>query len=98
MKIASEILKTLGGNKFLAMTGCYNLMSSANENYLTMKLRRNSSKASHIRITLNSLDLYDVEFLKCSKNGIKTVKEVKGIYNDMLVKCFETNTGLYTSL
>jgi len=96
MKIATEILNQLGGNKFLAMTGAYNL--AAGENYLIMKLRRNKANATHLKITLNSLDLYDVEFFSMRKFE-KTVKaEFNGVYNDMLVDIFEKTTGLYTKL
>lgn len=104
MTIAETILKQLGGNRFATMTGSKNF--AANENGLTMKLARNRSKANHLRITLNSMDTYDVEFLKVTNptvrnnfaGGIKTLKEFNNIYADQLTGVFEANTGLYTSL
>lgn len=96
-EVAATILNQLGGNKFLAMTGCYNLATNGDD--LIMKLRRNASGATHLTIKLNSSDLYDVTFMKCSmKTGIKEVKKFEGVYNDMLQDIFTSTTGLYTSL
>ena len=49
-------------------------------------------------ITLTDLDLYDVKICKFRGLEIKTIKEVTGAYNDMLVSIFEKTTGLYTRL
>jgi len=97
MEIAKEILRQLGGNKFLAMTGCYNLVSDKNK--LNMKLRKNMSKAKWLRITLNSLDLYDMLFYTVDKDfNIKSIAEYNNVYNDQLQGLFTKTTGMYTSL
>lgn len=93
---AKAILTQLGGNKFIMMTGAKNL--GATENGLVFKIMANAKKVNHVRITLNSLDLYDVEYLSITKKAYKTISESKSIYHDMLRNDFETNTGLYTSL
>jgi len=93
---STEILRQLGGNRFLAMTGSYNFIYD--DNSLIMKLRRNKAKAQYLKITLNALDTYDLSFSKICKNELNIVKEIKGIYNDMLQKIFTEVTGLYINL
>ena len=97
MSIAKTILEQLGGNKFRVMTGAKNLMGF--ENGLVMKLGRNSSNSNYLKITLNSMDTYDMEFAKLTRMGEKkSVTEYNNIYNDMLTDQFTAHTGMYTSL
>lgn len=96
MKVAQTILNQLGGNRFIAMTGSKQFI--AGENFLRMRLSRNKSGANMLKISLNSLDTYDLEFLKVAKNDFKTVKTVRGVYNDMLQDIFTSETGFYTKL
>ena len=96
MSIANEILKQLGGNKFIAMTGAKNL--GAGENYLVFKIGKNAGNINYIKITLNSLDTYDVTYSKVWGMKITTKAESKGLYNDMLQADFTAKTGMYTSL
>jgi acetolactate synthase small subunit len=113
MAFYNEILRQLGGNRFLAMTGCKNLVFCDKENWLRMELQKNQSGAKWLKITLNGLDLYDVEFIgnkrttnkelaalgvKITENNPFTIKKFTNIYNDMLVDIFEKQTGFYTSL
>jgi len=92
------ILQQLGGNQFLAMTGCHNLVKDTEKQIITMKLRKNKLKAKWFKVTLNSMDLYDVEFVTLKKNQLVVLKKFEGIYDDMLVNIFESETGLYTKL
>lgn len=94
--IAKEILNQLGGNKFLAMTGAKNLVAS--ENSLSFKIGRNTKAVNFVRVTLNALDLYDVEFIKIVKYEIRSNNKVDGVYFDQLQSVFTENTGLYTHL
>lgn len=108
MTVANEILKQLGGNKFLAMTGANHLLSDGNT--LRMNLPKNASKANRLWITLNADDTYTMNFFKFTAGRLnkKTfvwtedkkvdVKEVKGVYCDMLQDIFTSVTGMYTSL
>ena len=97
MSIAKTILEQLGGNKFRVMTGAKNLMGF--ENGLVMKLGRNSSNSNYLKITLNSMDTYDMEFAKLTRMGEKkSVSEYNNIYCDMLTDQFTAHTGMYTSL
>jgi hypothetical protein len=94
-EVANEILNQLGGSRFIAMTGAYNFVTDGKD--LTMKLRTNQAKATHLKIELDDMDTYPMTFYACRKE-IKVVKEVKGVYNDMLQKIFTNVTGYETRL
>ena len=97
MSVAREILNQLGGNKFRVMTGAKNFMGFSEG--LVMKIGRNSSNSNYLKITLNSMDLYDMEFAKVSRMGEKkSVTEYNNVYNDSMVEVFEKHTGIYTKL
>ena len=103
-EIANTIIEQLGGNHFTTMTGAKNFSyNSANPSgNLSFKIPQTNG-INYIHITLNSLDLYDVEYRMVrdtKKNGITNVlkAESKNIYCDMLRGSFERNTGLRTSL
>lgn len=97
--IASTILNQLGGNRFIAMTGAKNLgfgNDEKNNPYLSFKVGRNSKNVSHVRITLNAMDTYDMQFMNIRAGKVKIVSEFDGAYDDMLQNLFTKNTGLYT--
>tara|TARA_Y100001951_G_scaffold90007_1_gene82847 strand:+ start:1584 stop:1892 length:309 start_codon:yes stop_codon:yes gene_type:complete len=97
MRIAEEILRTLGGNKFRVMTGAKNFTGT--DNSLRMRIGRNKTNSNYMEVTLNNLDLYDVVFAKVTKMGeMKSVKTYDNVYNDSLVGIFESHTGMYTKL
>lgn len=105
MEVAKTILSQLGGGKFLAMTGSFNLVSDVNS--LTMHLRPNKLKAKYLRIELNSMDTYTMTFsaLKKVDNGfglklptLVVLKEYENVYCDMLQKLFTLETGKLTKL
>jgi hypothetical protein len=108
MTVAQTILNQLGGNKFVACTGSKNFVSDGNT--LKMRLVGNRSNANHLSITLNSLDLYDMEFMKITeaKFNLKTGKLRKfeekeiacfnGVFFDQLQEIFTSVTGLVTHL
>ena len=97
MTVAKTILEQLGGNKFRVMTGAKNFMGFADG--LAMKIGRNSSNSNYLKITLNSMDTYDMEFAKLTRMGEKkSVTEYNNIYCDMLTDQFTAHTGMYTKL
>ena len=103
LTVAETILKQLGGNKFRMMTGALvisgNHRLAGDENSLSMKIGRNSSNSNYLKITLNSMDTYDMEFAKLTKMGEKkSVTEYKNVYNDLMRGTFTAHTGMYTSL
>ena len=93
---AGIILKQLGGNKFRMMTGAKNL--AGDENSLSMRIGRNSSNSNYLKITLNSMDTYDMKFYRLWRFEEKSVCEYNNIYCDMLTDMFTAHTGMYTSL
>ena len=97
MTVAKTILEQLGGNKFRGMTGAKNFMGFTDG--LVMKIGRNSSNSNYLKITLNSMDTYDMEFAKVTRMGEKkSVTEYNNIHCDMLTDQFTSHTGMYTSL
>jgi hypothetical protein len=94
-EIATEIRNQIG-SKALYMIGAKHLV--ADENSLSFKIMRNSKGVSHVKITLTSIDEYNMEFLSCRAGKIKIKSEVKGRHFNELCKAIELNTGLYTKL
>ena len=91
------ILRQLGGNRFVAMTGAKNLGTSTKKD-LSFSIGRNAKKVTHVHIKLTSMDLYDVEFINMRGAKRKVIKKVKGVYGDMLPKIFQKYTGMRTRL
>ena len=97
LKVAETILEQLGGIQFRMMTGAKNF--GGTEDSLSMRIGRNSSNSNYLKITLNMMDLYDMEFCKLTRMGEKkSVKEYNNVYNDMMTDIFTKHTGMYTSL
>lgn len=96
MEIAQEILRQLGGQRFIVMTGSKQFL--ALKNGLSMKLTRNQSGANYLRITLTPMDTYKMEFLSLRGQSMKAKAEFEDIYCDQLQDIFTQTTGLYTSL
>ena len=100
-KVPETILKQLGGNKFLAMTGARALTGGSD--FLSFKLPGAYNGINYVKITLTASDHYDVEFGfiggKSYANQTYSVKkQAHGIYADQLQKLFTATTGLYTHL
>ena len=93
---AETILKWLGVNKFLAMTGAKNLVKD--KKTLMFMLGRNKASANKVIITLNSSDLYDVEFGRIRSGKYKTLKKFNDVFGAQLQEVFTSYTGLDTHL
>ena len=93
-QIAKDIVDQLGGRRFQAFVGAKKFLIDGKA--LFFKIGRNHKKINGIKIYYNHLDLYDIEFLRVSKNGTKVAKKVKNIYNDQLQDIFTKYTGMYT--
>lgn len=95
--VAKIILQQIGGlNKVNAMIGLKNLGYTENSLQFGIKIR--GSAANFVKITLNSLDLYDIEFGNIRGYNYKQKSEFNNIYCDDLKKLIEKETGLYLSL
>lgn len=99
--IAETILKQLGGNRFMVMTG---VIVAQRENGLLLTLRRNKSSANRMKITLNDKDLYDIHLIRVNSKYInlddacKVLKVSENVPVENLRRVFTDMTGLYTSL
>lgn len=92
--VSSTILNQLGGNKFRVMTGAKGFIYGAN--YLAFRIPFPS--INEVRITLNALDLYDIEFRRVRGAKITLVKSYDNVYADQLQSVFSEATGLATHL
>lgn len=92
--VAREILRQLGGNRFVAMTGANSF--SYSDNALSFRFK-GSKKWKACRIELTPMDLYTVIFFQMKKFDVIESRH-ENIYVDQLVELFERETGLYTSL
>ena len=105
---SAEILRQLGGNKFQVMTGAKNFGYSVDKNgntNLQFKIGRNCKNVNQVSITVNGLDLYDLEFLNVrlvTKPEVELKKKIisahQNIFCEDLRNIFENSTGLCTSL
>ena len=89
------MLKQLGGNKFIAMTGAKNF--ALGPKGAGFKIGRNSKGVNFVRIDLKN-DLYDMEFFQVRAGKMKLKSKVKQIFADQLQDMFTKHTGMYTSL
>lgn len=98
--VAITILNQLGGNKFRAMTGAKDFYATNNSMGFRLPGGGGFCKngVNYVKITLNSMDTYDVEFKRIRGHKITDVAEHAGIYNDMLQAIFTKETGLDTHL
>lgn len=96
MDIAKTILEQLGGSRFVIMTGAKNFVSGGKD--LSFKIGRNDKGVTHVRIVLNSKDLYDVEYLKVRGIKREVLSEENDLFFDNLQSSFTRNTGLDTHL
>jgi hypothetical protein len=92
-QIAKTIYQQLGGAKFAAMTGAKNFACDTQS--LSFKFPRQNA-INYCKITLNSMDTYDIEYGYVHGLGYKVKKESAGLYNDMLANDFKNVTGLDT--
>jgi hypothetical protein len=95
---AGEVLRQLGGNRFIAMTGAKDFFKDDKKQQIGFKIGRNAMSVNYVRITLNAMDTYDMEFLSIRNGVLKVKSKADGIYNDQLQDIFTEHTGMYTHL
>jgi hypothetical protein len=98
MDVAKTILQQMGGvGRLSAMIGAKYFTASGNG--VSFKIGGGAKKGINgIRVNLNSMDTYDVSFIKMRKYEQKVVAEVNGVYCDQLKSVVENNIGMYLSL
>jgi hypothetical protein len=103
-EVAKTILQQLGGNKFIAMTGAKHFVArnDANSQGISFRIGLNKSQANYVKIALNSMDTYDMEFGRVIIKGPdvihKIIKTVDGAYAEDLQRIFTEVTGMATHL
>jgi hypothetical protein len=96
---AEEVLQQLGGRKFIAMTGAKNFVKNDPKKQIVFKIGGGAKNGiNYVRVTLTSMDLYNMEFLKARGTDLKVVASEKGVYNDQLQQMFTKHTGMNTKL
>jgi hypothetical protein len=95
---APEVIKQLGGNKFIAMTGAKNFTKDDESKFIMFKVPRAKNGITNVMITLTGNDLYNIDFFKIKGNNVKQLPTVKGVYSNELRDVFTQYTGLKTSL
>jgi hypothetical protein len=99
MNVSETILIQLGGNRFRAMTGAKNFVTSGNNLRFSLpKAVRN--RINMVEIVLNASDLYDVTFYQYKKTKFEVVEVSKfeNIYADQLQSLFTSETGYETKI
>lgn len=95
-EIAATILRQMGGTgRLVAMTGAKDFC--AHESGVSFNFK-GSKVANYIKVILNSMDTYDVEFGKIRGYTYRVAKEMSGLHFDQLKEQFEEVTGLHLTL
>lgn len=94
--VAAEIMRQLGGGRFILMTGARHFV--ADDYSMSFQIPR-SNGIQAVTIKLNGGDTYDMEFCKFNKTPpYRHVIATEDVYFDELQKIFTSLTGLATSL
>ena len=84
-----------GANRLITMIGAKNFTVSGKNASVSFKFMHGAkNKANHITITLNTMDTYDVEFIKIHGFNRTIISKTTGLYGDMLFNHFVNETGL----
>ena len=95
--VPQSILKQLGGNKFLAMTGAKNLVGGYDS--LQFDLGRGAvNKANKVRVTLSATDEYTIAFYIYRKLDLREIETVRGVQVETLRSTFTDRTGMHVTL
>lgn len=96
LAVANTILAQLGGNKFIAMTGAKDLTGRSEG--LSFRIGRNAKSVTHVRVTLDSADTYQIQFLRIRGVQRTLLSTWDGIYAERLAHTFTVVTGMETHL
>jgi hypothetical protein len=100
LTVANTILDQLGGGRFLAMTGAKNLLGDKDSLQFKLPARFAKSGINCVRVAINAMDTYDVEFYKIGRRSFdaERVEAIFGVYGEDLRRVFRETTGLEVSL
>lgn len=96
--VANEILRQLGGNKFLIMTGARYVFGGAD--FLSFHLPSNFAKdgINTVRVTLTADDYYTMDFGRRRGSNFRRIAQASQVCSASLRRTFTEITGLDTSL
>jgi hypothetical protein len=107
-EIATEILRQLGGRKFITMTGAkklgYHYYEKDGIVELSFRIDRNATRVNTVRVHyVYSSDTYNMHFnyeavTKDFTIINQAIASYDGVYCDMLQGLFTSVTGMHTSL
>lgn len=97
-QITQEIIRQLGGTRFVVMTGAKHLCEL--DRGLGFQLPGKAAKdgINAVKITLELNDTYTVKFMRMTRSKLNVLAEVPEVYCDMLQRIFTEKTGLYTHI
>ena len=101
MNGVAETIREQLGSMALMMMGAKNLAKGTDKDgreYLSFRIGKNSKKVNYIKITLNPLDFYDIEFGWIRGTNYTVRAEEKDVFCGDMHQLIESNTGLYLSL
>jgi hypothetical protein len=98
LAVAESIIEQLGGNKFIAMTGAKNFVGDKNSLSFRLPSRFAKDGINFVRVVLNGLDLYDVEYGKIHGIKYKKIEICGNVAVDVLRFNFIHTTGLDITL
>lgn len=91
----ARIIQSQIGGKALFMLGACNFATDGND--LRFKIK-GCKKINFVIIRVNSLDLYDIEFIKIKGYDIKKVSEYSSVYAESLRTLISSETGLAVNI
>ena len=100
LQIAETIFAQMGGKGRLAsMIGAKDFaFSTDSDGNPIARFRfaaKAKNKANYVQVALTPADLYKVTFFRLRKFDFDNLGETEGVYSDMLVELFESETGLF---
>ncbi len=104
IEVANEIIRQLGGRKFITMTGAHDMMAIDKGLCFALPGTMTKNRINKVRIILDESDTYTASFWSYRKQRIpgppsmKKISEHEMIYNDGLQQLFTAETGLDTHL
>ena len=96
MEVGREILRQLGGARFVAMTGAKNFLYT--DNSISFRIGKNAKRVNYVKIELTHRDDYTMTFgnIRGLNYTVKAERDV--IFADSLRAVFEAETGMATRL
>lgn len=97
--LANTIIGQLGGQDFIDLTGATGFQYIEKcRGALGMQIKTKIGRPTHVLITLNKGDLYNVMYLRRVGDDVITIGYSTDLYWQQLRQNFEDNTGLITTL